>query len=168
MVRFLAGKRDFSFPKHPARVWCPPKPPLYWVFGALSPGIKAAIHAHLVPRLRMHGSTLTLPYTPFGGHKDGSTFTFASDRIARQIKPRLPSTSFPGYYLTAFYRTKCEVWKPSANLLLTSRAGYIVTKPWTGWPRNRASVPSEGRDFFCSPHYAYRVWVKRRGMKLSV
>lgn len=80
----------------------------------------------------MHGSTLTLSHMPFGGNKDGSTFTFASDRLARQIKPRLPFTSFPGYYLITLYRTKCELWKPSANLLMTARAGCIVTKPWTG------------------------------------
>jgi len=80
----------------------------------------------------MHAITLTLPHTPFGGHKDGYTFTFASDRVARKIKPRLPTTSFPGYYLIALYRTKCELGKPSANPLLTARAGCIVTKPWTG------------------------------------
>jgi hypothetical protein len=39
-VRVPVGARFFSSPRRPDRLWGPPNPPIQWVPGALSPGLK--------------------------------------------------------------------------------------------------------------------------------
>jgi len=61
----------FSSPPRPDRLWAHPAPPILWVTGDLSPGVKRPgeklnTHFHLVPELRMRGAIPPLPIRPHG------------------------------------------------------------------------------------------------------
>lgn len=63
---FLAGGTKFvNSPTRPARPG-PTRPPIHWMAGALSPGVRrleleADTSDKLMPRLRIHGATPPLP-----------------------------------------------------------------------------------------------------------
>jgi hypothetical protein len=69
-VRSPAGAKDFSSNLCPDRLCGPTQPPVQWVPGVLSPGVKRdrsvtlTTHPHLMPRSRMSRSYTSLPAAP--------------------------------------------------------------------------------------------------------
>jgi hypothetical protein len=69
----------------------PTQPPIQWVPGALTlgvkrPGVKLTIHLHLVPRSRMRGAIPPLPQYVFMAwclvkHRDNFTFPLPEDKL---------------------------------------------------------------------------------------
>jgi hypothetical protein len=93
------------FPQYAFMAWCSVKstettastpllgfnqPPIQWISGAFSAGVKLTIYLHLEPRVRMSGAILPLPLYVFMAkylvkHRDKFTFMLISCTIPVRV-----------------------------------------------------------------------------------
>jgi len=101
------GKRYFTTQKHPDQLLCPKQPPIQWVIGALSPGLKQSgvnltTDLHLASRLRTTGAT------PPPSHKlswecTGTTLVYHTIQVQDRYHLHISDTNLRIYQEGAYY-----------------------------------------------------------------
>jgi hypothetical protein len=119
--------QEFS-PHRPDRLLRSTEPPIQWVPGALSPGVKRpgrlTTHLQLVPRSRKCGSIHPLPHTPswrsayLVKHRDNFTFTLVDalyHSVCVQLKSEREKSLLAGrnVWIILIYITPCSPFNVS-------------------------------------------------------
>jgi hypothetical protein len=126
------------------------RPPIQWVPGALSPGVKLTTHLQLVPRSRIRGSIHPLPHTSscrsaeLVKHRDNCTLFYLWGRRNRSLRAKFFAINSEGANLWnrlrtyvvfskgSFYRIKykwryCEgSWSVRRWLVLRGATGHLL------------------------------------------
>jgi len=120
------GKRYFTTQKHPDQLLCLIQPPIQWVIGALSPGLKQSgvnltTDLHLVSRLRTSGAT---PPTSHGLSWEctGTTLVYHTIQVRDRYDLHISDTNLSIYQEGAYY-TEIKLFR---NLTCAIKI-YVIT-----------------------------------------
>jgi hypothetical protein len=106
-VNSWQGKRYFTAQKHPDQHLCPLQPPIQWVKGALSPGLKESgvnltTDLHLVSRVRTSAATPP-PSHELSWECTGTNLVYRTMRVQDRYDLHVSDTNLSIYQEGAYY-----------------------------------------------------------------